>query len=199
MILLGGPISPYVRIVRVQIEHCGLQNQVEVRMVATRVPDSPVHMHNPTGKIPTLIVDERHAIGEARLICEYLDGCHDGAPFAPTQQTLVARAFEGMAVGFLDGMAVWIREARRPSNEQAPSIIQQEQARALRCIEYFSADPSWQDAPLDYARTCIGITLWRMRHSLPDFDWPAKFPDLASWHQAFMAQPQVECTGPPQA
>lgn len=198
MILLAGPASPYVRIVRVQIELCGLQDQVEVRMVATRVPDSPVHQHNPTGKIPTLVVDEHHAIGEARLICEHLDGCHAGTPFAPTSQTLAARSFEGLAVGFLDGMAVWIREARRPGNEQAPSILEQEEARALRCIEYLSANSSWQDEPLDYARTCIAITLWRMRYSLPDFDWPAQFPQLAYWHEAFMAQPVVQRTGPPQ-
>ena len=151
MILLAGPISPYVRIVRMQIEHCALQEHVEVQNVATRVPDSPVHKHNPTGKIPTLVVDDTHAIGEARLICEYLDGFHAGAPFAPTTRTLAERSFEGTVTGFLDGMAVWIREARRPTNEQAPSIIEQEHARALRCIQFLSNDTGWQHQPL---QTC---------------------------------------------
>jgi glutathione S-transferase len=103
-----------------------------------------------------------------------------------------------MAVGFLDGMAVWIREARRPGNEQSPGIIEQEQARALRCLAYLAANTPWQHQPLDYARTCIGITLWRMRYSLPDFDWPGQFPELASWHKRFMAQPELDRTGPPQ-
>ncbi|MEM7405337.1 MAG: glutathione S-transferase family protein [Pseudomonadota bacterium] len=196
MILLGGQTSPYVRVVRLQIELCKLHDQVTLEMVPTRVPDSPVHKHNPTGKIPTLVVDDDHAIAEARLICEYLDKFHDGPKFAPVERSLAESAFEGKAIGFIDGVAVYIREARRPVDEQSPGIIEQEQARARRCMAWMTAEMDTLSAPLDYARSCIAVALWRLRYSLPDFDWAAEFPAVHTWLEQVEAMPEFPRTAP---
>ena len=126
MRLLGTGTSPYARIVRMQILSRGLAERISVEPIATRVESSPLHAFNPTGKIPTLVLDDGTAISEARLICTYLDTLHNDTPFVHTVDTPQDRAIEGIAVGCLDGVAVWVREVRRPENERSPSILQQE-------------------------------------------------------------------------
>ena len=198
MILLSGPISPYVRVVRMQIALCGLTDQIEVRYIPTRVPDSPVHEHNPTGKIPTLVLDNGIALGEVRLICEYLDSRHDGAPFAAVERSLDERAFEGFSVGFMDGMAVFIREARRAEGEQSPSIIVGEEARAHRCLAYLEANPERLGPPTNYVMCCILVSMWRLRYSIPSFEWLAAYPAVAKWYAAACEAPHFVATSPAQ-
>lgn len=188
--LLSGPVSPYVRVVRTQIAVCGLAEQIEIEFVATRTPGSPVHEFNPTGKIPTLVLDDGTALSETRLICEYLDTLHDGPAFAPVLRTLTQRSFEGVVTGFLDGVAVWIREARRAPTEQSPGILGQEQARAHRCMAFFEAHPELLTAPTNYVMSCLMIGLWRLRYSIGEFDWPSMYPLLAKWFQQAEATPQ---------
>ena len=151
-------------------------------MPPTRVPDSPVHAHNPTGKIPTLVVDDNIAIGETRLICEYLDSLHDGRQFAPVERSLAERAFEGFAVGFTDGVAVWIREVRRPGDEQSPGIVLQETNRAVRCLTYLEQHPELLGDPENYAQCCLLVAVWRICLSVPWFEWRADYPHVAHWY-----------------
>ena len=196
MRLLGGPISPYVRIVRMMIVQKGLQDRVSVDMVATRVPDSPVHAFNATGKIPTLIVDDQTAIGEARLICEYLDTQHSASPFLSPDRSPARLAYEGLIAGFLDGIAVYIREVRRPSEEQSPGIIEQEEARAHRCLERFEADPTMLRAPDDYTSCVMLIAVWRLSYSVPSFAWTSRYPQVHAWYQRACQDESFKATGP---
>ena len=196
MRLLGGATSVYVRIVRTQIELCGLADKVTFEIVATRVPDSPLHAHNPTGKIPTLVLADGTALSEARLICEYLDTLHSGAPFAPIGRRPHELAFEGLAIGFTDGASVWVREARRSSSEQSPSIIEQEHARAARCLEYFNNTPEKLGPASTYAMCCILATLWRLQLSIGEFDWLTKYPNVADWYTRAVNTPAFAASAP---
>lgn len=197
MLLLGGPISPYVRIVRMAAMQRGIDHLFETRMVPTRVPDSPVLEYNPTGKIPTLVLDSGIALSEVRQICEYLDTLHDGKPIAPLTPDDATRALEGVAVGFLDGVAVWVREARRPASEQSPDILAQERARADRCIAYLNARVAQLGEPDTYATLCVLIALWRLGLSLPEFAWRAGVPALTEWYQRGASRPEFDATLPP--
>ncbi|MBT6276956.1 MAG: hypothetical protein HOI95_22835 [Chromatiales bacterium] len=177
-----------------QIEQCGLSERVRVEFVATRVPESPVLEYTPTGKVPMLVLEDGTAIGEVRLICEYLDDLHDGPAFAPLTRTVEERALEGMAVGFNDGAAVWVREARRPSNEQAPGIVQQERARAQRCMIYL--DTLALRPATDFTMCSILMPIWRLDYALPDFEWQSQLGRLAAWYETQVALPSFVDTLP---
>ena len=43
----------------------------------------------------------------------------------------------------LDGLAVWMRELRRPPNERSPTILRHEAARSLRMADS-GALPLWK-------------------------------------------------------
>ena len=61
-----------------------LFQQVGPRWTLTPVsPDADLVRDNPLGKIPCLIIDDGMALYDSRVICEYLDGLHDGPRMFP--------------------------------------------------------------------------------------------------------------------
>lgn len=177
----------------------GISDQFETRFVATRVPDTPIIDHNPTGKVPTLVLDGGEALSETRHVCEYLDGLHSGDPIAPTGMSAQQRALEGLAVGFLDGVAVWAREVRRPENERSPTILAHERARADRCINYFNARVASLGEPNTYAILSVLVGLSQLGRSVPQYAWRAGVPALAEWYQRGAARPEFVATDPASA
>jgi glutathione S-transferase len=196
LILYGGHTSPYVRVVRVQMIQCALEDSVTYETIPTRVPESPLYAINPTGKIPTLSLGSGLGIGEARRICEHLDTLHTGAPFAPIPTSGEERALEGFLVGQLDGIAVWIREVRRPQDEQSPDIVAQEVRRAERCCTWLDAHIDVLRPATDYAMVCLASGLGRMSLSIPEFDWRHRYPAVSNWFEVAEKLPSIAATAP---
>ena len=196
MRLLGGQTSPYVRVVRMMLIQKNLQDRVSFEVVATRTPDSPVHAYNATGKIPTLVVDDNTAIGEARLICQYLDTLHDAPPFMPVDLAPKALEREGFITGFLDGVAVFIREVRRPDGEFSEDIIEQEKARAHRCLNVFENDIALLGNGDDYLSCAALVAIWRLSYSIPIFSWRERYPAVTSWFDRCCEMDSFQRTAP---
>ena len=196
MRLLGTGTSPYARIVRMQILSRRLTERISVEPIATRVESSPLHAFNPTGKIPTLVLDDGTAFSEARLICTYLDTLHDDTPFVHSVEVPEDRAIEGIAVGCLDGVAVWVREVRRPENERSPSILQQEAWRAERCLGWLEENSSHLRSANDYAMCAIAVALDRLAFSVPEFEWRDRYPKMSAWLDMAEARPEFSATAP---
>src|SRR5438105_1271786 len=106
MTLFATPTSPYARIARVFVHEAGLADRVAVEHVPLRDPTSKLLQYNPVGRVPTLLTEDGLAIGESRLVCVHLDGCHGGPPLIPqdTRAAAAAQALEGLASGFMEGI-----------------------------------------------------------------------------------------------
>lgn len=190
--------SPYVRVVRMAIAELGMTEQVEVVPVRTRVPGCEVNALNPTGKVPTLVTDDGYFLAESRLICQYLDALHSDDPIVDHDPAEADRQIEGVITGFLDGIAVWLREAHRPENERSPGILEQERARAERCLAWFEARPEIAAERLDYPRLCLFAALAALDERLPFADWQQRAPTLARWHARIAQRASALQTRPPQ-
>jgi glutathione S-transferase len=190
------PASPYVRVVRMAIEERGLAERVEVLAVPTRVPDSPVNALVPTGKVPTLVTGDGHALSESRLICQHLDRLHDGAPVVDPDPATAARALEGVVTGFLDGVSVWVRELRRPPGERSPGILEQERARAWRCVTWLESRIDDVGEGVDYPRLCLGAALYVLDERVGLDGWREAAPRLAAWFDRFRARASYRATAP---
>lgn len=190
--------SPYGRIVRVFIIEKGLEDRVETVPTVTRTPDTPVLDINPSGRVPTLIADDGTIFEESALICAYLDSLED-PQILPPPSNWDARILEARVRSMLDGFAVWIREVRRPENEQSPTIVAHEKNRALRLTGVFDklvADGAFE-RPLDLAQLTLGCTL-HGRDGKPDgFDWRNGNPNLATWIDKFGSRRSMQETLPP--
>lgn len=174
-----------------------MASAVQVESVRTRVPDSEVHAVNPTGKVPTLITDDGYCFAESRLICQYLDALHTEEPIVDHDPAEAERHFEGVITGFLDGVAVWVREDRRAQTEQSPGILAQERARAERCLIWLEARARTLGEQVDYPRLCLFAALEALEQRLPFVGWQQRAPGLANWYQRFAQRPSAQRTRPP--
>ena len=199
MKLYANLTSPYGRVVRMAIEELRLSAQVEFIVTTTRVPECEVNEFVPTGKIPMLVTDDGYFFAESRLICQYLDALHTDEPIVDHDPLETDRAFEGTSTGFLDGVSVWVREIRRPENEQSPGIIEQERARAERCLTWHEQRIDILTATgdrIDYPRLCIGVTLFTLDERINYSAWRELAPQLAKWYQGFSQRPSFLATRP---
>ena len=141
------------------------------------------------------------ALEESALICAYLDHLFGRPAFDPPtsgEARWNALRLEALARSTIDGLAVWIRELRRPQNERSPTIIRHEAERAARMAALWEreiVDP-WMQGPINMAQLTLASAL-AIEGRCPDFRWRDGHPALAAWYTRIAARPSLASTQPP--
>jgi glutathione S-transferase len=191
--------SPYARIARMVVIEKGLESQVELVSAQTRRSDSPYYAINASGRVPYLVLDDGIGLEESAVICAYLDQLQ-GKPLLTLPEDTSrwdALRLEAHARSLLDGLAVWMRELRRPVNERSPTILEHEAARAGRMVALWErkiAQP-WMHGALNMAQLTLACAL-ALEGRCGDFAWRAGHPRLEAWFDAFAARPSFVRTAP---
>ncbi|QLE39658.1 glutathione S-transferase family protein [Nostoc sp. C052] len=195
MKLFYTPNSPYARIARVAIIELNLCARIETQKVIARDPNSDLLNYNPTGKVPTLATDDGFILSETRIICVYLNHLNPEIKLVADISNGFLQQLEGMTGGFIDGIAVWVRELRRPHSEQSPGVIEFERERALRILDYFEKISDKLDQTPKLAHITLASALG-LEIRFPDLQWRQKYPKLASWYDEFSKLPSIQATRP---
>ena len=191
--------SPYARMARILVLEKGLGDRVEIVTAQTRQANSPYYSINPSGRVPYLVRDDGVGLEESTVICAYLDQL-DGKPafdLPAGNQAWEARRLEARARSMLDGLAVWVREIRRPQSEQSPTILRHETDRAKRMADMWEQEidhPLLQGA-LNLAQITLACAL-ALDTGLPDFRWRQGHPKLCAWFERISARPSLAATAP---
>lgn len=82
MKLVSYPTSPFARKVRIAAFEAGLLDRLEIVDANPLADDGVVAKHNPLGKVPALVLDDRTLV-DSPLICAYLDSLHCGSKLHP--------------------------------------------------------------------------------------------------------------------
>ncbi len=197
MHLLCTPNSLYSRVVRVVALELGMPLTVD--FVGVRAAANRLLNHNPTGKVPTLLLEDGHVLAESRSICEFLEAQAGTRLLAPVDD-IPGRELEGLVTGFIDGVAVWVRELRRDKADRSSEILALEQSRAHRCLQHFE-DLTWPTRG-SYAAIALVCALDLMPDFVPGSTaepnpkWQPSFPKLAIWHQQMSAHQMFSATKP---
>ncbi len=180
MKLLATPNSPYCRIVRV----CALELNldIDIEFVGLRDQANEILQINPTGKVPTLINDHGNAFSDTRLICEELQALAE-ASFLAVHDHWQRRVWEGFSIGFLDGIAVWVREERRAPSDKSESVIDLERARANRCLAYLESNWAIEDMSIDFTAATLVSALELLQTRLAP-DLIQQSAKLWQWYDA---------------
>ena len=193
--------SPYARIVRATILEHGLQDRIEVVPARTRETCSPYYQLAPSGRVPYLERDDGPGLEETDVICAYLDHISQRAALVrnPADADWHAGRLHALARSLLDGLAVWVREKRRPENERSPTILAHEADRTRRLLDQWEAEiksPAIRDGfttthmtlfvGLDVAARMLGEEALASR------------PDLADWYAELGQRPSLIATRPPE-
>ena len=179
-----------------------MEDRVEIAVAQTRFVDSSYYRIAASGRVPYLVRDDGVGLEDSSVICRYLDHL-DGTPEfdASTDEAgWEAPRLGALASSLMDGLSVWLRETRRPENEQSPTIIRHETERARRLIDLWETEidcPTMQ-GKLNLVQIAL-ICALGLEVRIRDFRWREGHPRLREWFDRLAARPSIAATAPPEA
>lgn len=185
MKLIGSLTSPYVRKVRIVLAEKQINYDFEVDVPWNA--QTNVSHHNPLGKIPILIVDEKTSLYDSRVIAEYIDslatqpGMIRLIPESGNTRWQVKR-WEALADGICDAAATIFLERKRPEVQQSEEWIMRQQKKVdLGLIEAAKmlGDGDWcAGKSISLADVALGCALGYLSFRFPQIEWPRSYPNL---------------------
>lgn len=147
MKLFYSPNSPYARIARIGLRESGLISDVIEVVTANRQPNNPVLEFSPVGRVPVLVADDL-VITETKNVYEYIfEIAANGSMSEPATRKWKEIAQEGQILGFLEGIASWVRENRRDAEQRSTFFVSVEADRASRCLAALNSDAENKGLP----------------------------------------------------
>ncbi|HUA81034.1 MAG TPA: glutathione S-transferase family protein [Dyella sp.] len=197
MKLLYQSHSPYARKVLVFAHEAGLADRIDVIHHET----SPVQRNddvfalNPLGKVPVLVCDDGTVLFDSSVICEYLDGLHDGRKLIPSSSSQRFRALrhQAIATGLADaGIAVRWEAERRPEGMRWAPLREGQLQKVVAACDYLEAH--WVEGDVvDIGDIALATALsWIEFRNIHDFC--AEHPRLSAWYRRFSARPSMKAT-----
>lgn len=194
--------SPYVRKVMIAAHETGLVGRLDCErvIVSAFAENEEVRAVNPLGKIPTLVLDDGMVLYDSPVICEYLDGLHDGPKLFPPSGRARFAALRWLALGdgMLDMLLARMYELRTRTDAQRSQklldVIAVKQKSCLDALDAMAAELT--EAPVTIGHIAIVCALGYLDFRFADDDWRAGRPALAAWHKVFAARPSVVATEP---
>ncbi len=202
MKLFYSPASPYVRKVLVLAHEAGIADNIEL-LDSHANPinrDGRIVARNPTGKVPTMVLDDDSAIYDSHVICEYVDAQHGSTPFFPKQaprrwQTLTLHA---LADGLLDAaLLARYEQVLRPEQLQWPDWLNGQLDKIRSSVA--ALEGTWLphlQSSVDIGVIACGCALGYLDFRFPDLDWRTEHPGVSRWYQDFAKRPSMQATWP---
>ncbi len=193
--------SPYVRKVLIFAHEAGISDQLELVDASTTPldPNADLAKDNPLGKIPTLVLDDGHVLFDSRVICEYLDGIHDGEKLIPDtgMKRMNALVTQSLGDGIMDS-AVGIRyeQALRPQEKQWDVWMDgqfRKIGQALDTLEMWR-EAKIQEMHIGSIAVASALGYLDFRHS--GYDWRAGRPVLTQMYATFSKRNSMVETDP---
>jgi glutathione S-transferase len=199
MQLRYSPTSPYVRKVVVTAMEIGLDTEIE------KIPTNPwdaatdLPSDNPIGKVPALVIDGARVLFDSPVICEYLDGLHDGAKLFPPsgEARWSALRLQALGDGILDAAVSRLLEGRRPEERQSLDWVERQKNVVNRALDTLDkeADGLERDAA-SIGHVTVGCALGYLDFRFPNDDWRRGRPKLTQWYEKFSQRVSMKETVP---
>jgi glutathione S-transferase len=200
MKLLYAAASPYARKVLVVAHERGLDSQLTlVTSAASPVARNPdVVAHNPTGKIPTLILDDGTALYDSRVIAEYLDALQGPRLFPAGAARWPALCLQSLADEMM-GAALLMRYEgfMRPEALRWTEWMEGQKAKVLSSLAHL--EERWidhLDGEVDIGTVATACGLGYLDFRFADLGWRNGHDRLAQWYETFAARPSMTATAP---
>ncbi len=198
MKLRYSPLSPFVRKVTVTLIETGLEDKVERIPTDVWNPETDIAKDNPLGKVPTLILDDGKVLYDSPVICEYLDGLHDGEKLFPASGEARWRALRLLALG--DGMTdagiARLLESRRPGEFQYDKWMNRQTTVVFRAMDALEGEVEGLETGFGIGQISVACSLGWLDFRFPDLDWRQDRPGLADWFEGVYERPSMMQTVP---
>ena len=150
--------SPYARKVWVVAYETGLIPQIE-RLPTNPHADEYLRSDNPLCRVPTLVLDDRSALFDSPVICEYLDSLHSGPKLFPPagDERWAALRLQALGDGMLDASLSRRMETIRPASEQSPMWIARQILAINAALDWLEARIQLLDGPINIGQIAMGV------------------------------------------
>lgn len=208
MILRTTMTSPFGRKVRIAAKLLGLENRIEIVPADPQDTGDSLHVQNPLGKMPTLILENGMPVYDSRTILDHFDGLAGGGRIIPQDLERRAQALTlgALADGVMDAALLIVYEDRfRPPEKRHEPWVARLRTRVERGLAQAQALAPPVEPPNvgTISLACaLGYLDWRKQV----VDWRRAFPELVEWLERFSEavpafaateadafQPQTDC------
>ncbi len=190
MKLFFSPNSPYVRKVLVTAHEVGLGTRIELLDAAANPinRDAKIIVHNPLGKVPTLLTDEGVALYDSRVICEYLNAQGAGSLFpANGPDRWEALTWQALGDGLLDAaLLVRYENNARPEALRWADWTAGQMDKIHTSLRELDVKGAGRRQSFDIGHITVGCALWYLDLRFPEFGWRNRYPSLAQWSEPLM-------------
>jgi glutathione S-transferase len=184
MKLIGSSASPYVRKVRVVLAEKKLDYSFELENVWSA--ETTIHLANPLGKVPCLIMEDGSPMYDSRVIAEYLDTLTPVCKLLPPngRDRADVKVWEALSDGVLDAaVLVRLEKTLRPAEQQSAAWIERQMGKVHAGLAVMSANlgesPFCKGNHYTLADVAVGCTLGWLQFRFPEIDWRSDYANLA--------------------
>ncbi|NHZ34393.1 glutathione S-transferase C-terminal domain-containing protein [Massilia rubra] len=184
MKLIGSTASPFVRKVRVVMAEKKLDYDFELENVWTA--ETRIHLSNPLGKVPCLIMEDGSSMYDSRVIVEYIDTLTPVCKLLPPngRDRSDIKVWEALADGVLDAaVLVRLEKTLRPEEQQSAAWIERQMGKVHAGLAMLSTNlgesPFCKGNHYTLADVAVGCALGWIAFRFPEIDWRTDYPNLA--------------------
>ena len=184
MKLLGSLASPYVRKVRIVMAEKKLEFELVLEDVWS--PQTTIGLSNPLGKVPCLIMEDRGAMFDSRVIVEYLDTMSPVGKLIPGagRERASVKCWEALADGMLDAAVLTrLERTQRPAERQSEAWMTRQLDKVnsgLKAMSIGLGESSYcVGNHFSLADIAVGCTLGWLAFRFPEINWRRDHPNLA--------------------
>lgn len=201
MKLIGSLASSYVRKVRIVMA----EKKIEYTLVLEDVwaPETTIHLSNPLGKVPCLIMEDGGAMFDSRVIVEYLDTLTPVGKLIPAQgrERAGVKCWEALADGVLDAaVAIRLEKIKRPESQQSQVWVDRHMDKVNAGLKAMSAGlaetPFCAGNHYTLADVAVGCTLGWLSFRFSEIDWRGDYPNLEKLFDKLSERPSFKDTVP---
>ncbi len=201
MKLIGSLTSPYVRKVRVVLAEKKLDYALELENVWTA--ETKIHMSNPLGKVPCLLMEDGSTLYDSRVIVEYLDTLTPVGKLLPPngRDRTDVKVWEALADGVTDAaVLVRLEKTLRPEEQQSGAWMERQMFKVHAGLHTMSVNlgdtPFCKGNHYTLADVAVGCCLGWLSFRFPDLDWRADYANLARLFDKLSERPSFKETVP---
>jgi glutathione S-transferase len=184
MKLIGSTASPFVRKVLVVLAEKKLDCSFELEDVWSA--ESTIHLSNPLGQVPCLIMEDGSAMFDSRVIAEYLDTLTPVCKLLPPngRDRADVKVWEALSDGVADAaVLVRLEKTLRPAEQQSAAWIERQMGKVHAGLAVMSANlgesPYCKGNHYTLADVAVGCTLGWLLFRFPEIDWRSDYANLA--------------------
>jgi glutathione S-transferase len=197
MKLIGSTTSPYVRKVRVVLAEKKLDYEFELENVWSA--ETVIHLSNPLGKVPCLIMEDGSPMYDSRVIAEYLDTLTPVCKLLPPngRDRADVKVWEALSDGVLDAaVLVRLEKTLRPAEQQSAAWIERQMGKVHAGLAIMSANlgesPFCKGNHYTLADVAVGCALGWLAFRFPEIDWRADYANLARLFDKLSERPSFK-------